>query len=468
MTSVFAKTLLPYRRIEHLSIVHLGDRQLFLNEDGTAIWELLDGNRTSYDVARCIAQQNGSKDPSPRAQAKIERFISTLRQLGLEKHNADNTARSTLESPATNVTSDKTVKTDACITVRHHAGEVPLSVEPSHDKQPTIEERFNELCWSKYYIQKMHIELTYRCNFRCIQCYNTTHAGADKELTLAEWGAVLTQLADQGCHTITFTGGEVFVRKDILDIFAAACDRGFTFRINTNASLIDDVMVGHLERFRPFLQSFDVSFFGATPLVHDTLARRVGGYQATLRGVRLLNDAKWRILAKFITMRDNFSGVEHWQSDMDELGVPHIVGTGPLIPQTNRNTSPLVQILTDQQFKTLRAILPGWESAQAHSCRPGHIRGCITPDGSVSPCEWLTDFKLGNLRNNTLQEIWYSESANAFRHIFDQESDCPPCELRPGCSRCPARSYLETGSLLKCAPTARHYAELYKQTELVH
>jgi radical SAM protein with 4Fe4S-binding SPASM domain len=268
-----------------------------------------------------------------------------------------------------------------------------------------------------------------------------------------------------GCHSVTFTGGEVFVRKDAVEILKAASRNGFSFRINTNGSLINEAMLQKIEPLRPFVQSFDVSFYGATPQVHDTLARRVGGYQATLQAVKLLAEAKLNLMTKFITLKDNFDGLSKWNDDMLKLGVRHVVGTGTLIPQTNRDTAPLVQLLTDAQYGELMELQPTRDSG-AHFCRPGQIRGAITPDGHVSPCEWLTDFKFGNLREQSLKEIWHSSKSEEFRKIFLEDSECPSCELRPGCSRCPAHSYLETGNLLHCAPTPRHYAELHKQARL--
>ena len=214
---------------------------------------------------------------------------------------------------------------------------------------------------------------------------------------------------------------------------------------------------------RPFLQSVDISFYGAVPEVHDALARKPGSYADTMRAVNLLLEAGMNQVAKFVTMHDNFHGIGQFEEDMSRLGVPHVVHTGTLIPRTDRDRSPLVQLTSDKQHKELIATRGNPNGGEdPGSCRPGHIRGAITPDGFVSPCEWLTDFKLGNLREQTLEEIWHGPDFLSFRKIFEQESECPSCDLRTGCSRCPAHSYLETGSLLKCAPNQRHNAELYR------
>jgi hypothetical protein len=62
----------------------------------------------------------------------------------------------------------------------------------------SVADYVEKLYWEKSYIYKMHVELTYRCNFKCVQCYNTTHKGAEKELSLPEWESALQQLADLG------------------------------------------------------------------------------------------------------------------------------------------------------------------------------------------------------------------------------------------------------------------------------
>ena len=225
-----------------------------------------------------------------------------------------------------------------------------------------------------------------------------------------------------------------------------------------------------LEPMRPFLQMIEVSFYGATPDIHDALARRPGSYSYTLRALKLLLEARMNVMTKFVTMRDNFEGIPRFEEDMRNLGAPYMVSSGVLIPKTNRDESPLVQILTNEQYLHLMNSNPhaacSAGSKELKQCQPGHVRGAIAPDGSVSPCEWLTDFKLGNLKTQTLREVWYSRPFLDFRKIFEEESECPSCSLNSSCQRCPAMSYLETGNLLRCAPVPRHYAELHQQHAL--
>ncbi|MBL8149381.1 MAG: radical SAM protein, partial [Blastocatellia bacterium] len=233
-------------------------------------------------------------------------------------------------------------------------------------------------------------------------------------------------------------------------------------------SLVDERAIEHLERMRPFLQSCDISVYGASPEVHDTLSRKTGSYEATMRGLKLLKEAKMPMVAKYVTMRDNFDGIGKFEKDMTDLGIPYVIHTGALIPQTDRSTLPLVQLMTDSQYKKMMSTRSIEGVSEPGNCKPGHVRGAITPDGYVSPCEWLTDMKFGNLREQNLKEIWWeSDGFLGFRRRFREESsECPSCSLRPGCSRCPAHSYLETGDIFSCAPIQRHNSELCREIGL--
>jgi len=461
MMRVFTRKLLPCREIESFSIIHLGERKVFLNPSGTGIWNLIDGAKTDNEIVLAVAQQLDA--PAEKITGRVTGFLDRLYERGLlwlaqddgRLHGISITPTRTTEALVdSEVSSPPGLRPvqEVCMTPKFAAGQAS-----------SVEDQVNQLYWQNHYIQKMHIELTYRCNFRCVHCYNTTHGGAATELTTEEWFAALDQLADMGCYLLTLTGGELFVRKDAVPIIQHAGDRRFTLRLNTNGSLIDEKMLEKLEPMRPFLQSFDVSFYGADEKVHDTLAQRPGSYNNTMRAVRLLSEAKYNLVAKFVTMRDNFDGIDKFKDDMIRMGIRYVIHTGSLIPQTDRNTKPLVQILTDTQYRKLVLTQGSERHSSPGSCKPGHVRGAITPDGHISPCEWLTDFKYGNLREQSLRDIWYSSGFLEFRKVFEEESECPPCSLRPGCDRCPAHSYLETGSLLKCAPIQRHNAEIFQE-----
>ncbi len=66
------------------------------------------------------------------------------------------------------------------------------------------------------------LEVTRRCPLECQHCYNNLAMGdlaaRNRELTKEEYFAILAELADMGVIWLLFTGGEIFARKDFLEI----------------------------------------------------------------------------------------------------------------------------------------------------------------------------------------------------------------------------------------------------------
>jgi len=103
----------------------------------------------------------------------------------------------------------------------------------------------------------VHIDLTYRCNLRCIHCYLT---GGKKQLECSteEIKDILKQLAEAGTLYLTLSGGEIFLRKDLPEIVRYARKLHFAIRLLTNGTLIDEAMVDEIAEWHPELIAFSV------------------------------------------------------------------------------------------------------------------------------------------------------------------------------------------------------------------
>src|SRR5512136_1913542 len=86
------------------------------------------------------------------------------------------------------------------------------------------------------------IEVTRRCPLSCVHCYNNIpireQEARSKELTYEEHCRILDGITEAGCLWVLFTGGEIFVRKDFLNIYAYAKQKGLLITLFTNGVLI--------------------------------------------------------------------------------------------------------------------------------------------------------------------------------------------------------------------------------------
>ena len=122
---------------------------------------------------------------------------------------------------------------------------------------------------------------TTRCNLRCQGCYAGDYAGAtDMPRQLLE--RVIGEARDLGIYFITLSGGECFLRDDLLDLFRTFSD--CYFQVYTNGTLITEPMAARLADAGNVLPAISVDGFEA-----ETDARRGRGtFAKVLRAMAAL------------------------------------------------------------------------------------------------------------------------------------------------------------------------------------
>jgi MoaA/NifB/PqqE/SkfB family radical SAM enzyme len=78
----------------------------------------------------------------------------------------------------------------------------------------------------------VQLDLTYRCNERCVHCYldHDDHG----EMTTSEIKDVLDQLAEAGVFFLSLSGGEPFMRRDFFDLLEHARRLLFNVKVFTS------------------------------------------------------------------------------------------------------------------------------------------------------------------------------------------------------------------------------------------
>src|SRR5450755_3274823 len=127
----------------------------------------------------------------------------------------------------------------------------------------------------------VQVDVTYRCNERCGHCYldHDDHG----EMTTAEIKGVLDQLAAAGTFFLTFSGGEVFLRRDFLELVAYARKLLFNVKVKTNAVMIREHEARELRRLG--VEQVQISVYSHRPEVHDAITRLPGSHKKTVRAI---------------------------------------------------------------------------------------------------------------------------------------------------------------------------------------
>jgi radical SAM protein with 4Fe4S-binding SPASM domain len=314
-------------------------------------------------------------------------------------------------------------------------------------------------------------ELTYRCNERCTHCYLDVMSPGSKvpgELSTEEAKKTIDDLARLGALTITFSGGEVFLRRDVFEIAQYARQKGFAIRFFTNGILIKPVVADKIAAVKPVVVEFSV--YGADAETHDGITQVPGSFALTMRGIKLLLARKVRCLIKTPIMRENIEQFDAIKQLADDLGVSFQYDP-TIVPKHTGDLSPLKHRPTDDQlFNFLRSrITPeSWTvvdmTDQFRFCGIGMNSLTISPYGEIYTCVGAR-VSAGNVRQLDLQEIWqespvWEETSNL---TITNLPVCSTCELRQFCVRCHGTAAFEDGDLMGCSSVAYREARLRRQ-----
>ncbi len=328
----------------------------------------------------------------------------------------------------------------------------------------------------------VHVDLTYRCNERCIHCYldHEDHG----EMKTEEIKNVLEQLAKSGTLFLTLSGGEIFLREDLFELLEFARSLHFDISLKTNALLIDAERARKLRDLS--VRKIQISIYSAEPEVHDAITKVRGSLERTLAAIRFLQAEGLNVKIACPLMKQNLMAYRNVQALAAELGVPYVLdmtitpkmdGDMSLL-QLRSSTKELLPILQDASLnphacsanrleaETIpigSATSSGIES-QAYDdipCSAGHNSCYISPYGDVFPCVQMP-VATGNLRQQRFEDIWFrSTEMNRVRAVHESELPvCSKCSIRQYCERCPGLAQMEGGDLRGAYERACELAEL--------
>jgi radical SAM protein with 4Fe4S-binding SPASM domain len=339
--------------------------------------------------------------------------------------------------------------------------------------QRTVE---RHLPWS------VHLDLTYRCNERCIHCYldHEDHG----EMTNAEIKSVLDQLAEAGTLFLTFSGGEIFLRADLFDLIAYARKLYFDVSLKTNALLIDPERARKLRELG--VRRIQISIYSTEPEVHDAITKVRGSLVRSIAAIRFLQAQGLQLRIACPLMTRNLTAYRGVHELAEELGVPYVLdltitpkmdGDTSILPLriSTQNLLPILQdpLLQRQSdlHSNLQGSIPVTGSASSSGiesqafddipCSAGHNSCYISPYGDVLPCVQMP-IPAGNLRRQSFREVWFdSRTMNRVRAIRESQLPvCSSCSIREYCERCPGLAHMEGGDLLGAYERACEMAEL--------
>jgi radical SAM protein with 4Fe4S-binding SPASM domain len=317
------------------------------------------------------------------------------------------------------------------------------------------------------------LELTFRCNFKCVHCY--LRGQQAPEMNSDSIYRLLDELAEAGCLGLALTGGEPFLRPDFKDIHQAAIERGFLVAIFTNGSLIDDDLADFLAANPP--RSVEISLYGGDEQSYRAVTGSGKNFQRVLCGLDRLLERDITVMLKAVLLKQ----LEDQVDNLRELGRTRglDVRLDPGLDITlQKDKSPWKLRMDPEQAvrlelgdaRRLEKII-GYDSewrqrgtgSTDSSCGAGFSSFNIDPAGRLSPCLMMREPAV-DLKQHGFINGW-QQLGTTSRPGYD--SACKNCKLEHLCSYCPGLAQLgdqppADGNYYHCR-VARARAELIRR-----
>jgi len=301
----------------------------------------------------------------------------------------------------------------------------------------------------------VQLDLTYRCNERCVHCYLDHHDHG--EMTTAEIKDLLDQMAAAGVFYLTISGGEILMRRDFFEILEHARLRTFCIKLKTNGILIRKQEADRIKALG--VESVQISIYSHIPEVHDAITKLPGSLQQSIEAIRRLRAHGIHVIMANVLMVQNvhdYAGVRALAAElgaqfiMDPTITPMMDGDRSVL-NLNVDEAALREVFRNEslvggsieEFCT-PPLKPGENDMDQLPCSAGHTACYVSPYGDVYPC---VQFPLpsGNVRRMKFVDIWRdSPQLNEVRSIkLGDMPTCSKCTHGVTCTRCPGLAYLE-------------------------
>ena len=312
---------------------------------------------------------------------------------------------------------------------------------------------------------QVSIEVTRRCPLECQHCYNNLPMGdqdaRSREMTTEEHFKMLDELVEMGCFWLLYTGGEIFARKDFLEIYTYAKKKGFLITLFTNGTLINEKIADYLCEWPPF--SIEITLYGRTRETYEALTQIPGSYDRCLRGIKLLRERGLPLKLKTVATSINKHEVTAMrQFAEEELGV-EFKFDGQVNPRIDCSQSPLAVRLTPEEVVALDMNAPKGvteyqrlakrdlenppnlaKNDTVYFCGGGMNSFAINAHGEMGICV-ISQQDTFRVQEAGLKRVWEESLLQLRTRKRTQVTKCVQCRIQSLCGMCPANGEMENG-----------------------
>jgi radical SAM protein with 4Fe4S-binding SPASM domain len=329
----------------------------------------------------------------------------------------------------------------------------PIILRAEKSSQEYLDEYFKD----RPHLTSLQIELTSRCNERCVHCY-IPHENKISDIDPALFYDVLDQCRDMGLLSLTLSGGEPLLHKNFCDFLRKAKEYDFSINILSNLTLLNDEIVAEMKAAR--LSSVQVSLYSTNQEIHDAITKLPGSFEKTNNSILRLIENDIPLQISCPTMKQNkncYADVLNWAHGKKVRAITDYImmarydhSTGNLdnrlsLDEAEQVINDIINNDTGYQKEMLMADIAASDirdTSNDIACGVCVSSICMVANGNVYPCAGWQDYVCGNVRETPLHEIWNNSPKVKYLRGLRKKNfpKCLSCADKSFCAMCMVRN----------------------------
>lgn len=300
------------------------------------------------------------------------------------------------------------------------------------------------------------IELTSKCNERCIHCY-IPHEDKLYNIDDNLYYDTIKQLKDIGVISVSLSGGEPMFHPNFIEFLKSLQEGDFYINIFTNLTLLNEEIIKLMKNNRT---SVYVSLYSMNEINHEKITQMKGSFNKTKSNILKLieNNIPVHINCPIMDYNKNdYNEVYKWAKSFNlEVRVDYdIMARCDLTTdnlehrlELNEMKNIINNILDnnkENQKQVVSSELNNKNISDRDLCGACITSCCMDAKGNVYPCTgW--NYNCGNLNEDTLKNIWEKSPEMSYIRSLKRKDfkECIDCKDIDYCFMCMAKNANES------------------------
>ncbi|MCI9173633.1 MAG: radical SAM protein [Lachnospiraceae bacterium] len=272
---------------------------------------------------------------------------------------------------------------------------------------------------------QLSLDITNKCNLRCLHCYNSSGANnvMNEELSDDEVKDFIISLIPMKLLNLCFCGGETLLRRELIyDCARILSNSGIRTALVSNGILASEDVIHNL--YFAGIKSIQFSMDGCCAKTHDRLRNQQGVYEKVTKALDIVRKYDWELSVSFAPTSFNVEELEDLHTYLESLSYKNKMELRlqPLMPLGRGNKNMEEICPTEEQYRRLvntvnkinrngPKVKAVWGDPIDHLIRFPYLEDLpmyytsVRSNGDIVISPYLP-LVIGNIRKHTFKQYW--------------------------------------------------------------